>query len=311
MDATYRKERSLNGYPIDVLKSCLQKSVRRSVLSDAVYAAGELDLFSRLGKPGQRIRSNFIHRLMIIFCEDVGPAAIDDWPEVDKCIFKWLKAQTEEEHELLICRILKLLNQRKRHRATSHWMRDRYDDIDISWIYDCDSESKAAWLKWKFAGLTTDNDRREYMAVALNVFEECPRLINKLFLCPKNGLLTMHKDSRIRILGEIAVRWYRELNTEKEHVWMLVLLTSWYNFKSVSVSSDVSEDIEYTYDRNRRKETIEIPSYVFDKHTRKKVEKKEGEKPGWYVCPESDVALEEGTIHNKLKKQFDANSILW
>jgi replication-associated recombination protein RarA len=74
MDATYRRETSLKGHKLDVLKSGLQKYIRRGDEEGALYCAGELDCFSDLGSVGERIRTNMIHRLMIIFIEDVGLA---------------------------------------------------------------------------------------------------------------------------------------------------------------------------------------------------------------------------------------------
>ena len=70
MQVTYRQEKSLNGFPLDVLKSALQKYIRRGDVEKAMYAAAELDLFA-LHTEGERIRTNFIHRMMVIFLEDV------------------------------------------------------------------------------------------------------------------------------------------------------------------------------------------------------------------------------------------------
>jgi hypothetical protein len=82
--AVLRKERSVGGFKLSVAKSWLQKAVRRGEVGLALLAARELHSFARApGTPAnrQRIRTNFFHRLMIIFLEDVGQEPL--WPQVD------------------------------------------------------------------------------------------------------------------------------------------------------------------------------------------------------------------------------------
>lgn len=83
---------SYHGHTIDILKSSLQKYIRRGDFNKAIYAALELDIFKYFpDKPDpnstkfQRrpisIRTNLIHRLMIILIEDLGTAEnnIERW----------------------------------------------------------------------------------------------------------------------------------------------------------------------------------------------------------------------------------------
>ena len=94
LSAKYRSEKSYNGYSLDVLKSALQKYIRRCVPDMAIYAAAELDMFSFVPE-GERIRSNFIHRLMIIFMEDVYNPSL--WTLMDTLIFKLLDLRNERK----------------------------------------------------------------------------------------------------------------------------------------------------------------------------------------------------------------------
>lgn len=72
MNAGYRQEKTFNGYPIDIIKSALQKYIRRGAYGKAIYAGIELDLFAYCpDKRAEGLRTNMIHRLMIIFLEDV------------------------------------------------------------------------------------------------------------------------------------------------------------------------------------------------------------------------------------------------
>lgn len=50
---------------------------------------------------GERIRTNFIHRLMIIFLEDVDPSSISLWPRLDTLIFNILKERKKPDRDFI------------------------------------------------------------------------------------------------------------------------------------------------------------------------------------------------------------------
>jgi hypothetical protein len=74
----FRKEKSLNGYSLDVLKSAVQKYARRSQLDKLLWSIFEFDtlLSHNFTKDTIRIRTNLHHRMLIIFLEDIGPPGI-------------------------------------------------------------------------------------------------------------------------------------------------------------------------------------------------------------------------------------------
>jgi len=86
--AAFRQERSLHGVGLSVLKSGLQKYIRRGEVDKALWCAGELlsfrDAPEETGR--KRIETNFRHRLMIIFLEDVGDVGMWSW--VDEMVFR-------------------------------------------------------------------------------------------------------------------------------------------------------------------------------------------------------------------------------
>jgi hypothetical protein len=79
--ATYRRERSANGYPLDVLISGLQKGIRRGDEGLALRCAEELDGFAE-APGGERIRTNMFHRLQVSFLEDIGVGNYRLWPQL-------------------------------------------------------------------------------------------------------------------------------------------------------------------------------------------------------------------------------------
>jgi hypothetical protein len=76
MSSKFRNEITWNGYRTDIMKSGLQKYIRRGILEKSLYCAGELDLFKDDMDRGETIRTNFLHRLMIIYLEDVENYAL-------------------------------------------------------------------------------------------------------------------------------------------------------------------------------------------------------------------------------------------
>ena len=89
MTTKYRVEHSFNGLRLDVLKSALQKYIRRAITSKALYSAVELDLFA-YGDGGEKFRTNFIHRLMINYLEEISVAVPNAWQNIDNTVFEGL-----------------------------------------------------------------------------------------------------------------------------------------------------------------------------------------------------------------------------
>ena len=71
LSGKFRNEISWNGFPSDIMRSGLQKYIRRGMTEKALFCAGELDLFKEAEDRAETIRTNFLHRIMIIYMEDV------------------------------------------------------------------------------------------------------------------------------------------------------------------------------------------------------------------------------------------------
>jgi hypothetical protein len=94
----FRNEHSYNGYRLDELKSGIQKYVRRAEIDKAIWCALELDLFAYDNNRGETIRTNLIHRLMIIFLEDVSLGGLEYWPEIDRCIYTLFELRKQRKN---------------------------------------------------------------------------------------------------------------------------------------------------------------------------------------------------------------------
>jgi hypothetical protein len=111
--AAFRRERSQNGKKLPELKSGLQKYIRRGEREKALWCAGELHSFRDAPERDQarRVGTNFRHRLMIIFLEDVG--AIGLWERADALNARALDADA-------VYRWVAMMAGARKSRACSH-----------------------------------------------------------------------------------------------------------------------------------------------------------------------------------------------
>ncbi|AMQ10838.1 putative glycosyltransferase [Brazilian marseillevirus] len=81
MQTTYRQVKSLNDVDDCILKSGVQKYVRRNKRDKALWCMVELDFFADATdeRAGEAIRSNMLHRLMVIFLEEISVCNILLW----------------------------------------------------------------------------------------------------------------------------------------------------------------------------------------------------------------------------------------
>lgn len=83
MITKYRSERSVSGFDLSTLKSGLQKYIRRGNVDMALRVAEELDRFAEVEDgSGEKIRTNMLHRLQIIFLEDIGLGNYHLWEDL-------------------------------------------------------------------------------------------------------------------------------------------------------------------------------------------------------------------------------------
>ena len=100
--------KSFFGYKLDVVKSGIQKYLRRRELEKMIWNVVEMDLFSRLeDKSAIGIRSNLMNRLIVMLDEEL---CFCDWVSFLKCsrlLEEWNKNGRKDQKSLIvICKIL-------------------------------------------------------------------------------------------------------------------------------------------------------------------------------------------------------------
>lgn len=293
LSAKYRNEVTWNGYTSDIMKSGLQKYIRRGLLDKAIYCAGELDLFKEADDNGETIRTNFLHRLMIIYMEDVENMSI--FNKIDSLINKLFKereksSRNKENEEEWIYDIVYLLTYSEKARVCSHIravfnskykkLLDVYPSIKKLWDEIEENYKKTDKNKSKLENdcilfkkyLREKNILCCYYAFQIDMSED--KLKVKYFRSNKpvwsifNQLLSI-SDNKDRI--NKFVEWYKNHIGKMKEGFLCWLFPLLYEIgvipygKSVELDDDEKKQ---NWDRNRSGETIDIDDYVVDRHTK-------------------------------------------
>jgi hypothetical protein len=324
LNDTFRNEISWNGYTSDILKSGLQKYIRRSNLHKALYCSAELDLFKYATKRGETIRTNFLHRLMIIYLEDVENLSL--FPQLDD-LFKKIFSERDktdsrdrQKEEEWISMIVFLLCSSQKARICSHIRSIFHPKYMIpSILSKYPSLQPLAQQIQNDLSSTTSPPSLNFLC---NMFKKYYN--EKHILCVYYGFqidLSEEKLSKKSLSSSKSVfflfeqlitpfnknyimkfvYWYKEhLGTMCEGFlcWLVPLLSY---LQIIPEGTKISEDEKYdsTWDKNRRMEKIEIDDYVIDRHTRK------GHSKGMVEFALNGAKVEnEAKFINPLWKQF-------
>jgi hypothetical protein len=285
ISTTYRKHITWNNYPADVMKSGLQKYIRRSVLSKALYCAAELDLFKDAPntKEAEGIRTNFLHRLMIIFMEDVENLALFDtiYMKMNQLFQERDKADRSKEKEAQwITEVVTLLVRSTKARVCSHVralfnpkyqpIHGRYPSMNSLWSVGQNTLEHNCIMFKKY--LKEKNLLAVQYAFWIEASEE--KLPQKLFRSSQPVWFIFHqlmnplqvaKTERVKKF----VEWYKEHIGGMKEGFMCWLLPLLHELEIVPFGTADAGEIPPYVARNREGHTIEVDDYVLDKHTSK------------------------------------------
>lgn len=281
----YRNEITWNGYELDVAKSSIQKYIRRGFLHKALYFAGELDLFKEAENRGEIIRTNFLHRILVIYLEDVENISIlEKINELINSIFieRTIKNRDKCKEEEMICNIINLLTTSKKARVCSHIravfnhkynnkiLLDKYPSIKLLWD-DIDDNQKNKLDKYNLFKkyLKEKNILSVYYAFQIDISEDkIGRKKAVWFIFEQLKLL----GSKINIF----IYWYKNYIGKMKEGFMCWLFPLLYYLDIIKEDkyekndkNDKDEKVFYNWERNRNMEKIEIDNYVIDRHTKK------------------------------------------
>lgn len=298
----FRREVSWNGFRIDELKSGLQKYVRRGMLPEALFCAAELDLFKHAAERGEALRTNFLHRLMIIFLEDVGVAALALWPALDAALtqLQALRRVPVEagrkcgDEEALVAAITQALCAAAKARSCSH-ARAVSDTSPRARSLATHHHPSVAALHARFDAEAADAPdffawcarfeaalvARSYTAVhwAWRIALAEVRVVEYRKSKPVWRLFRILErvlSPRLRPLHAVAMRWYAELEGTKEAftAWMVLVLAfltdAPFDAPGFVCAPELPSCVEARaqWARSRAGTTHTFESFVLDRHTR-------------------------------------------
>jgi DNA-directed RNA polymerase subunit H len=285
------------------MKSGLQKYIRRGIIDKALYCAGELDLFKDAPNEalGEGARTNFLHRLMVIYMEDVENISLFD--EVDRKMGELFNERqkadrSKEKEERLISELVIRMGQSTKARMCSHVravfnpkyksIHSMFPSIQVLWAeieqnktqqemepleFHCAmfkkylKEKSVLSVYYAFQIEASEQKLKKSLFGSLNpVFFIFQQLISPLF---------PSKSERVNKF----VQWYKKHIGKMGEGFMCWLLPLLHELEAIPLGQlPVDDGVAYqmTWDRNRAGVRMEIDKYVEDKHTSKGRQRKAG-----------------------------------
>lgn len=280
MIKTKFRTENIDSISLNIYKSAIQKYIRRSESDKAKVCINNLSLFFQEFEDNEkdvslkRITTNILHRIMVIFLEDVGIEGLKWWKEIDKCLLTYYKSVGGLENAV------KIMSDKNipKSRLCSHL---------IAFYNDKDRDS------YKYI----------HTPVIVKFFESKD---------PFELLKTEFKFTDEDELFQLSKKWYKELKNLKESYlcWAILLAYSLFYKQPINFISN-NYTLKPSFKNTLIKIDISFfDDYVFDKHTKdsKDASEKYFALVSSKVIPESfyvDPLLKTIYIHSKTPYHFE------
>lgn len=286
MNCKFRNETTANGFDFSVMKSGLQKYIRRGNEDKALRCLEEMDRFAEMGHEGERLRTNMLHRLQIIFLEDIGIGNYYLWEH----LCKWFNILFEERKKTERNRAVEITTlelmvrnmcKSKKTRAAS-FMNGicalRSEDAHTGYFYELEEKSLDDYLSDLDAFLTQKSWKS--MVVLKKVFTICIEETKKFKLLED----LMEKFVSLKW----CKMWKKDLLKLSEGFCLYFVPLAKYLYGTEELQLDL-ECVEFGGVWPCRG-VFEIDEYVLDKHVKAKHVK---HKTTAYFASESSIVMPE------------------
>jgi hypothetical protein len=323
---------TMNGFKTDIMKSGLQKYIRRGELEKALYCMVELDMFKKLDdKKVKALRSNVRNRIIITLSEDIG---ISDWKlynRIYKLIKLWEENRNDEndiERKYLV-EILNYMAKSKKIRLCS-WIKAYYSygyeeeklkkyynginmeenkkGCGIGFYKKGDSDNVKEYIDGIVYNLNNNNDKVFYWIFKLLNSKDLNGRRNRK---SKKGYiiwdillkyLTKSMNLKLTNLYKIFLDWYNNNNNSRgENLLYLLNFVLFYlrrnkiDWKENLEKINITDKaVEKIYNKNLKNDNFKIDDYIIDMHC------KDGRTSG---KNEKDFILEGSSVENE-KSEF-------
>lgn len=277
----YRSEKSKNNYSLDVLKSALQKYIRRGDAKRACYVVREFLSFSLIlnkdnGKDIKRINTNLFHRLIIIILEDVGLNALFHIEKINKLYLNFKETLEINFCIELICLLCGMYKSRECSFYKSYFVTQKfkYDNIVNSELilkyFDKESNETKKIINEIIYNFERSNNVIYFLFELYNIEKSKQKYyrsndINRLIFFIIN-LIMKEQDDKIR---EILFEWYKEISSCQENFlpWLIYIIFKRKNHVEEYLPNYIDPNQIKEWLENN-KEEIEFNDWVYDKHTK-------------------------------------------
>jgi hypothetical protein len=263
--------------PLDIAKSALQKGIRRN---DPVLAISFFIRIFEIGEKNKSVMTNLKNRLVIISCEDIGPANLSFIDRVVSLEF------IQENIDKLIQLVYDMCMEKKTRIPS--WMRARYTrglkDEEKKYIDNLSSipllerwkrvhrESKDPFLSTHFITEILESKEKVYGDLRLlGGRKSIKTLIGDVIWSElyNEWYCNNNNNSQRNFVNNMIQCLFRLFKTKPEpRLYIHLVYFIVYDMKNCEYSyhtweiPNKQEFFEYAYDR-----VISIPDYVIDKHT--------------------------------------------
>jgi len=274
----------LSGYPVDVLKSGVQKALRHRDVNDMVWCMEELFLFGVLGKTpaeektGKAIVSNLINRLIVMMDEEMVFMEVERYLLMREYLEKFENGGRKEVRYLrMICVALCDAQLCRRnsygrsywcHRLEDEKMEEKSDEENFKNFVECFENGKEEWAIWMFKILNgKKSDGKKRFRRSENIY----MIWEYLF-----GLEKVKKDEKLKKVLEYKLGEFFKKDRKERFIFLyscvdlcMYFEREWKNIREeYDLSLGILKDV-YNYDEIdlEKREKIELADYVFDMHT--------------------------------------------
>lgn len=295
MVVNYPSSKTFNGYDFSIMKSAMQKYIRRNIIEKAIYCAVEMDLFSieDQNQTARSHRTNMINRLIIITCEDISLANPLLPLAISKLVDKWESHRTSGDGKEFLLKIVMMLSSSKKIRYLSFmksaygknpkWVKEFYPQLyeDEKNIGQPTYSFFAGDFQQQLDGLAfcVEHGRR-YAFVYLFFFLNSTKKLEKRVLNHYHPIYIVWKwiiDFHSRIMGSdvlskligVLLGWYNTYKFKEKwlfvgHALACLIDRNILNFYDNEVPR---VNVYDSYTPNIERKKIEIDDYCIDKHT--------------------------------------------
>jgi hypothetical protein len=322
---------SYNGFKLDVLKSGLQKFIRRGMVEKSLYCLNEILLFRRIGdeKRVKGIISNLRNRLLIILNEDIGMCNYNMFDYFNKKINEW----EESKDDRIINDIVYLFCKSKKVRLCSHvrgYYKNKYmneekfekyyknknfdeckEEVGKEFYKDKDSDDIKKYIDGFVDKLKKKNYDLFYWFFKILDYKGKVGRRNRrsktgsIILEIMKDIVGDSDDYEFKKLCKIVEYWYWNRNNSRNENWLYICNLIIFYIEREKISFEKLENVELDYDeiKNRNLDenhVFEFDDFVIDMHTC------DGKNTG---KNKKDFALEGSVVENECeelkKKKFE------